>query len=107
MSRQDSSTWVTARQFNLDSMIDNICAILEHSTTEDIHTGLNWYLSARGLVDRLSVKSGRSTHVVTGILAALSPASAMALITSALTGLNRMASWYSWSNTLFIASVLS
>lgn len=73
MSRSDSSTWVTAKSFDLDSMADNISALLEQATTEDITTGLQWYSMARGLVDRLSVKSGRSTHVVTGIMAALSP----------------------------------
>ena len=68
-----AANWITARSFDIDSMTTNIRCILDDATQDEFETGLNWYSSARGLMDRLSVKSGRSTQVITGILAALSP----------------------------------
>lgn len=64
---------IYARDYSLESMTDLILALLEQSSQEDINTGMQWYSIARGLVDRLAVKSGRSVETIIGVMSALSP----------------------------------
>lgn len=64
---------IYARDYSLESMTDNIQALLEQSSQEDINTGTKWYSNARGLVGRLSSKYNYPIETVIGVLSALSP----------------------------------
>ena len=68
-----SDTWITARSFDIETMVKNIRCILEDATQDEIKTGLNWYQDARQLVDRLSDRFLLSPETITGVIAALSP----------------------------------
>ncbi len=73
MCREDPTTWIISKNFDLNAMGDNLVAILEQSTSQEIKSGRSWYSDCNKLVGRLAKKYDHNIQTVTGILASLSP----------------------------------
>lgn len=60
----------------LDTMVENIIAVYNRATLEQIHAGYAWYREAQDFARTLSAATAYPQRAIAGIIAALSPQSA-------------------------------